>query len=201
MPGAPCSRSFPLCGRWTLPSAGRCKVGLEAINVVKRSCSPGKQGGLCLQSHPCTRGSAGCPGAAIPPPSSTPLRESGGCQLGSPRVPGAELHVGQYGSRAWLCPQQPGHGHGQCLWMCWGTRGPHPPPQSWRDNELMVTVRDALMGVGRSEPSKHLPEGRVNLRKASQRNNLLVNDHFLSSFAELPAGRRGLEGNCWSRWD
>lgn len=82
-----------------------------------------------------------------------------------------------------------------------GTRGPHPPPQSWRDNELMVTVRDALMGVGRSEPSKHLPEGRVNLRKASQRNNLLVNDHFLSSFAELPAGRRGLEGNCWSRWD
>lgn len=44
------------------------------------------------------------------------------------------------------------------------------------------------MGVGRSEPSKHLPEGRVNLRKASQKNNLLVNDHFLSSFAEVPAG-------------
>lgn len=63
------------------------------------------------------------------------------------------------------------------------------PPQSWRDSDLTVTVKDMLMGVGRSKPSKHLPESQVNLRKELQRDNLLVNDHLLSSFSELLAGR------------
>lgn len=57
----------------------------------------------------------------------------------SPRVLGVELHVRQRGSRAWFCPQQPGNNHGQCLWMSWGSRGSHPPPQNWRDNDLTVT--------------------------------------------------------------
>lgn len=44
---------------------------------------------------------------------------------------------------------------------CMGGAGAHPPAQSWWDNDSPVTVRDSLMGMGRSEPSKYLPESWV----------------------------------------
>lgn len=76
---------LPPCGTRTLPSSGRCTVGLEAINVVKGAAAPSEQGGLCLQRHSCARGSAAVVVAAV-----LPAHFSGnevGARQGAPEVP------------------------------------------------------------------------------------------------------------------
>lgn len=162
------------------------------------AAAPSEQGGLCLQRHSCARGSAAVVVAAVLP---AHLTESEvGARQGAPEVPVLNYTWGNVvqdlGGVPGGVPSSLRMAIASASGMYGESRGSHPPPQSWRDNHLTVTVRNMLMGVGRNEPSKHLPESRVNLRKALQRNNSLVNDRFLSSFSELPAGRQGLEATA-----
>lgn len=135
------------CGQEVLqPQLTRMALSAETPRV------PGQDGDLAACSWCC------CP----PHPPRTPLHGQAGHQLGSPRAFGVELRIGviwfkslALSPASWGWPQLVPLG-------VWGEQEfPPAPALSWWDKDSPVTVRDSLMGMGRSKPSKYLPESWV----------------------------------------